>query len=54
MWYADTVGVKAIYDAILEYQKTVGPHWQPAPLLKSVAERGGTFAPRPTMEVAAV
>jgi 3-hydroxyacyl-CoA dehydrogenase len=50
MWYADTVGVPKIYDAILEYQRTVGPHWQPAPLLKSVAERGGTFAPRPTME----
>jgi 3-hydroxyacyl-CoA dehydrogenase len=50
MWYGDTVGVKNIYDSILEYQKTVGPHWQPAPLLKSLAESGGSFAPRPSLE----
>ena len=54
MWYADTLGVKNVYDAILEYQKTVGPHWQPAPLLESVAKSGGTFAPRPKLEAAAV
>jgi 3-hydroxyacyl-CoA dehydrogenase len=54
MWYADTIGVKAIRDAILGYQKTSGPHWQPAPLLESVAEAGGTFAPRPKLEAAAV
>jgi 3-hydroxyacyl-CoA dehydrogenase len=54
MWYADTIGVKHIYDAILGYQKTVGPHWQPAPLLESVAKSGGTFAPRPKVEAAAV
>jgi 3-hydroxyacyl-CoA dehydrogenase len=47
MWWADAVGPKKIYDTILEWQRTLGPHWQPAPLLKEVAERNGTFAPRP-------
>ncbi len=48
MWYADTVGVRAVYDAIVGYQRTIGPQWKPAPLLQSLAERGGAFAPRPT------
>ncbi len=51
MWWADTVGVKAIYDTILGYQARFGDQWQPAPLLKEVAEKGGTFAPRPSFEV---
>ncbi len=51
MWWADTVGVKAIYEKILDYQARFGNQWQPAPLLKEVAEKGGTFAPRPTFEV---
>jgi 3-hydroxyacyl-CoA dehydrogenase len=51
MWWADTIGVKAIYETILRYQARFGNQWQPAPLLKEVAEKGGTFAPRPTFEV---
>ena len=47
MWWADTVGVKKIYDQILEWQRTLGAHWQPAPRLKEVAEANGTFAIRP-------
>ena len=47
MWWADTVGPKKIYDTIVQWQRTLGAHWQPAPLLKEVAERNGTFAPRP-------
>ncbi len=46
MWWADTIGVKKIYDQIVEWQKTLGKHWVPAPKLKEAAERG-SFAPRP-------
>jgi 3-hydroxyacyl-CoA dehydrogenase len=38
MWYADTVGLKRVYDRVLEFK------WTPAPLLKQLAERGKTFA----------
>jgi len=44
MWYADTVGLKKIYDRILEFQRQHGEWWEPAPLLKRLAEEGGTFA----------
>jgi 3-hydroxyacyl-CoA dehydrogenase len=47
MWWADTVGVKKIYDRILAWRGTYGEHWQPAPLLAELAEKNGTFAPRP-------
>jgi 3-hydroxyacyl-CoA dehydrogenase len=49
MWWADTVGVKNIYDQIVEWQRTLGNHWQPAARLKEVAEANGTFANRPTI-----
>jgi 3-hydroxyacyl-CoA dehydrogenase len=48
MWWADTVGTKKIYDQILEWQKTLGKHWVPAPRLKEAAEQGG-FAARPNL-----
>jgi len=44
MWYADTVGVKKVYDRILEFEKQHGELWAPAPLLKRLAVIGGTFA----------
>ncbi len=47
MWWADTVGVKKIYDQIVEWQRTLGSHWQPAPRLREIAERNGTFANLP-------
>jgi 3-hydroxyacyl-CoA dehydrogenase len=50
MWWADNVGVKKIYDQIMEWQKTLGAHWQPAPLLKEVAEKNGTFVPHPKFD----
>lgn len=45
MFYADTVGAKAIYDKICEFRDTLGrpQDWQPAPLLKKLAESGGRF-----------
>src|SRR6185503_14856469 len=44
MWYADTVGVKTVYDRICEFQAQHGELWAPAPLLKTLAEQGKTFA----------
>jgi 3-hydroxyacyl-CoA dehydrogenase len=44
MWYADTVGLKNVYSRICEFQQRHGAHWEPAPLLKQLAETGKTFA----------
>jgi 3-hydroxyacyl-CoA dehydrogenase len=44
MWYADTVGLKHVYEGITEFQRQQGEIWQPAPLLKQLAEQGKTFA----------
>ncbi|MBE7459014.1 MAG: enoyl-CoA hydratase/isomerase family protein [Zoogloeaceae bacterium] len=45
MFYADTVGLKAIYDKILEFRKVLDPqYWQPAPLLEKLARAGSSFA----------
>jgi 3-hydroxyacyl-CoA dehydrogenase len=45
MFYADTVGLKVIYDKILEFRKTLDPqYWQPAPLLEKLAKAGSSFA----------
>jgi 3-hydroxyacyl-CoA dehydrogenase len=44
MWYADTVGLKKVYDRICEFHKQHGELWTPAPLLKQLAEQGKTFA----------
>ena len=44
MWYADTVGLKKVYDRILEFQRTHGELWEPAPLLKKLAKEGRKFA----------
>ena len=38
MWYADEVGVKHVYDRVVEFG------WEPAPLLKKIAEANGKFA----------
>jgi 3-hydroxyacyl-CoA dehydrogenase len=44
MWYADTVGLKKVYERISEFHRQHGEIWQPAPLLKRLAEQGKTFA----------
>jgi 3-hydroxyacyl-CoA dehydrogenase len=44
MWYADTVGLKKVYERVVEFQKQHGEIWEPAPLLKQLAEQGKTFA----------
>lgn len=45
MHYADSVGLKKIYDTICEYREQYGEvFWQPSALLKQLAEEGKTFA----------
>lgn len=45
MHYADTLGLDKVYAKIVEFGETMGPRWwQPAPLLKELAEAGKTFA----------
>jgi 3-hydroxyacyl-CoA dehydrogenase len=46
MWWADTVGVKKIYDQIVEWREKLGKHWVPAPRLEEAA-KNGSFVPRP-------
>jgi 3-hydroxyacyl-CoA dehydrogenase len=44
MWYADTVGLKKVYDRVCDFHQQHGAAWEPAPLLKELAEAGKTFA----------
>jgi 3-hydroxyacyl-CoA dehydrogenase len=44
MWYADTVGLDKVYRRIAEFHQQHGELWEPAPLLKRLAEEGKTFA----------
>jgi len=44
MWYADTVGLKKVYERIQEFEKAHGALWTPAPLLRQLAESGKKFA----------
>ncbi|HEY1526431.1 MAG TPA: 3-hydroxyacyl-CoA dehydrogenase NAD-binding domain-containing protein [Candidatus Angelobacter sp.] len=44
MWYADTVGLKKVYDRVCEFHKQHGELWEPASLLKRLAEEGKGFA----------
>jgi 3-hydroxyacyl-CoA dehydrogenase len=44
MWYADTVGLKKVYARVDDFHKRLGHLWEPAPLLKKLAEEGSSFA----------
>lgn len=44
MWYADTIGLKKVYERVCEFHRVHGIHWEPAPLLGRPAEQGGRFA----------
>ena len=44
MHYADKVGLKEVYNRICQFEKEQGFWWQPAPLLKELAETNQTFA----------
>ena len=43
MFYADTVGLKKVYEGVCRLAKQDPASWKPAPLLKKLAEEGGTF-----------
>lgn len=44
MWYADTVGLKRVYERVREFERRHGEMWHPASLLERLAQRGQTFA----------
>ena len=44
MWYADTVGLKKVYERVRDFHRQHGMLWEPAPLLKELAESGKKFA----------
>jgi 3-hydroxyacyl-CoA dehydrogenase len=44
MWYADTVGLKNVYARVHDFHQRYGHLWEPAPLLKKLAETGSSFA----------
>ena len=44
MWYADAVGLKNVYNRVLEFHKQHGELWEAAPLLKQLAAQERTFA----------
>jgi 3-hydroxyacyl-CoA dehydrogenase len=44
MWYADTIGLEKVYDRVEEFHTQHGELWEPAPLLKRLAQEGKKFA----------
>ena len=54
MWYADTVGLKEVFERISDFHRQHGETWRPASLLKRLAEQGKTFAEFGKEEGAAV
>ena len=45
MFYAESMGLRALYEGMLGYQARFGPmHWQPAPLLARLATAGESLA----------
>jgi 3-hydroxyacyl-CoA dehydrogenase len=44
MWYADTAGLKKVYERVSQFHEEHGELWEPAPLLKRLADEGKTFA----------
>ncbi len=45
MFYADTIGLNKVYEAICKYRERYGDlYWTPAPLLEKLAKEGKTFS----------
>jgi 3-hydroxyacyl-CoA dehydrogenase len=44
MWYADSVGLKHVYQRVSEFHRRFGELWEPAPALARLAAAGKTFA----------
>ena len=49
MFYADTAGLANVYARLLEFHRRHGTRWEPAPLLRRLAEEGRTFSSFGTM-----
>jgi len=43
MFYADTVGLKRVYDRVAAFHREHGKRWGPAPLLERLGREGSTF-----------
>ena len=43
MFYADTVGLKRVYERVAAFHREHGKRWTPAPLLERLAREGSTF-----------
>jgi 3-hydroxyacyl-CoA dehydrogenase len=43
IWYADTVGLKKVYERVSEFHERHGELWEPAPLLKELVKQGKNF-----------
>jgi 3-hydroxyacyl-CoA dehydrogenase len=41
--WADSIGLRSIVDDLLAFERVHGEAWTPAPLLRELAESGGTF-----------
>jgi 3-hydroxyacyl-CoA dehydrogenase len=44
MFYADSIGLKKVYERVAALHEEHGYHWRPAVLLEELAAGGGTFA----------
>jgi 3-hydroxyacyl-CoA dehydrogenase len=44
MFYADSVGLPKVHARICDFHRQHGEFWEPAPLLKRLAESGKSFA----------
>jgi 3-hydroxyacyl-CoA dehydrogenase len=48
MHFADSVGLREVYDRVCEFEKRFGPmYWKPPQLLRDLAERDGRFGDLP-------
>ena len=54
MWYADSIGLKNVYQRICQFHSRQGELWEPAALLRRLAEEGKTFAEFTSLHTAMV
>ncbi len=51
MFYADTIGLKSVYDDVCRFAERDAEAWTPAPLLQRLAEQGKSFASLETRDL---
>jgi 3-hydroxyacyl-CoA dehydrogenase len=49
MFHADAVGLRHVHDRVASFHRTLGPRWEPAPLLARLAREGSTFRSHDTI-----